>query len=347
MLILLQQKSKLGIKEMINFLDYFDFNFEIEKEDKPKISIKLKKEYKKNVKSKNVLNSLTLDYFEYHIENKEIAMELYQFRKKMCNKFAAIEFMYTENIIDKSEFDFCQNWKNNVISKFKENHNIAMKSEKVRNNIRKSYNYEVNSRGFKILWEEQYEKIYYATQNNKIKNKRIESYKKWVNKNKETFLKICRNPSRISKISKSSRELWKNASLELKFKMSNNFKKSIKYKDFFMNKFEIKIAKYLDEKNLNWDYEKCIKTENSFVKPDFIVNNNIAIECFGDFWHANPIKYKSDDILFKNKTAAQQWEYDNNRIEKLKSIFDYVIIIWENETKNLNETMENKLLCLI
>ena len=333
---------------MINFLQYFDFKFEIEKEN-PRISIKLKKDYKQKSKPENILNALTLDYFDYYFDDKDVSIELYQFRKKMCNKFFAIEFMFANNIIGEEEFDFCRKWNIEINLKCKENHIAAMKSEKVRNNIKKSYNHDFHSNKLKKMWEEQYEKIYQATQNDKTKNKRINSYKKWASQNKEYFLKVCRNPSRILKISNSSKALWKNASLDLKFKMSNNFKKSIRYKDFFMNKFEIKIAKFLDEKKLIWEYEKCVKTENSFVKPDFIVNNNIAIECFGDFWHANPLKYKADDVLFGNKTAGQQWELDNNRIEKLKNIFQHAVIIWENESieTKIQETMEKKLLCLI
>jgi len=331
---------------MIDFLKYFDFTFEIINE-RPKLSIKLKKEYKNKVKSEKTLNALTIDFFLYYFEDINLANELYNFRKSLCNKSHAINFFYQNNIISLEEFNFCNKWLIEVEKKFKENHLTAMKSEKVRNNLKKSCNPELSSKRLKKLWAEQYDKMLNASHNPITKNKRINSFKKWYEKNQEHFKNICRNPSRIKKIRNSSKNMWKNASTDLKFKMTNNFKKSIKYNNHFMNKFEAKIAKYLDEKNIKWEYEKYFEIENSFVKPDFIINNNIVLECFGDYWHANPEIYSSTDILYSTKTALDQWNIDEKRIEKLKKAFRHVIVIWEKESINLNETMEKKILCLI
>jgi hypothetical protein len=222
-----------------------------------------------------------------------------------------------------------------------------MKSEKARNNMKKAHNAEISSKRLKKLWAEQYDKMFYASHNPVTKNKRINSNKKWYEKNVEKFKNICKDPSRIKKIQEASRNMWINASPALKFKMTNNFKKSIKYNNHFMNKLEFKVAKYLDEKNIEWEYERYFEIENSFVKPDFIINNSIVLECFGDYWHANPEIYSSDDILYSNKKASDQWKIDEKRIEKLKKEFEHVVILWEKETINLNEVMEKKILCLI
>ena len=43
----------------------------------------------------------------------------------------------------------------------------------------------------------------------------------------------------------------------------------------------------------------------------FIPKYNLLIEYNGDYWHANPTKYKADYFNHKkNKTAQEIWDYE-------------------------------------
>ena len=58
------------------------------------------------------------------------------------------------------------------------------------------------------------------------------------------------------------------------------------------------------------------------------------MEVNGDFFHANPIKYKADDIIPLpriKKTAQELWDKDERK-KKIAEKFGYqVVYIWENE----------------
>ena len=59
-----------------------------------------------------------------------------------------------------------------------------------------------------------------------------------------------------------------------------------------------------------------------------------VIECNGDYWHCNPIRYEPD---YYNKsvhlTAQQIWDRDAQRIKELKSIGYDVKVLWESASK--------------
>ncbi len=61
-----------------------------------------------------------------------------------------------------------------------------------------------------------------------------------------------------------------------------------------------------------------------------------VIECYGDYWHCNPKKYKSD---YYNKslrmTAKEKWDKDAIKTNKLMSVGYDVEIVWENSKKKL------------
>lgn len=74
---------------------------------------------------------------------------------------------------------------------------------------------------------------------------------------------------------------------------------------------------------------------------DIIINNRI-IEIQGDFWHANPDKYKPDDYLNfpggKKITASELWKKDEEKkvmVEKLKYNLLY---LWENDIKRKTDS---------
>ena len=78
--------------------------------------------------------------------------------------------------------------------------------------------------------------------------------------------------------------------------------------------------------------EYCIDFDNAKTYfPDYIdLNKFKIIEFYGDFWHANPLKYNADKKIFE-KTAQEIWDHDKQRIDKLNNLGYNVLIIWENE----------------
>jgi hypothetical protein len=75
-----------------------------------------------------------------------------------------------------------------------------------------------------------------------------------------------------------------------------------------------------------------------------ILIGDLAIEVFGDYYHANPKKYLPSDLisLFKGKKEAQEiWAADKLRIEKLNVCGFKTMVIWEFEIKrNLDIVIE-------
>ena len=64
---------------------------------------------------------------------------------------------------------------------------------------------------------------------------------------------------------------------------------------------------------------------------DFTHGNKI-IEFNGDYWRANPDKYKGTDFIkSKNMYADEIWQYDKLKLECAKRNGYEVLIIWESE----------------
>lgn len=72
--------------------------------------------------------------------------------------------------------------------------------------------------------------------------------------------------------------------------------------------------------------------------------SNVVIEYYGDFWHRNPTKYSSEFVAY-NKSSAQIWKEDSDRIEKIRLAgVKKVIIVWESEVQVNPQESVNKIL---
>ena len=134
-------------------------------------------------------------------------------------------------------------------------------------------------------------------------------------------------------------EMVKNRGCNKKF-----YRKYSKISESFFDKlqFLLKDDVLLYGKNEKWI--RVIKNEGLFVDLT-IEGTNKIIEFNGDFFHANPIKYKKDDIIkiaeCEQYKAKEIWEKDRKRIEKLNNMNYVTLIIWENDVKN-NTDLELK-----
>ncbi len=125
----------------------------------------------------------------------------------------------------------------------------------------------------------------------------------------------------------ASKIIWKQANSKLREKMSNFLK--------FPNKLELKISKILSKK---YKYVGDGKFWIERFNPDFInVNGKKIIEIFGEHWHANPNKYKANDIICRNKKAKDIWENDKQRLKTYKKYGYDTLIIWEHEINNIED----------
>lgn len=74
-----------------------------------------------------------------------------------------------------------------------------------------------------------------------------------------------------------------------------------------------------------------------YVCDIFIPSLNIIIEFYGDYWHCNPSKYKTDYYhKHKKKNASEIWKEDELRVDNIKKRGYNLHIIWEEECKTPN-----------
>jgi G:T-mismatch repair DNA endonuclease (very short patch repair protein) len=95
---------------------------------------------------------------------------------------------------------------------------------------------------------------------------------------------------------------------------------------------ELKIKAILDIMNIQYISQMKIFGKLGNIYLFDICVGNILIEVNGDFWHANPNKYKSGDILRipgREKTSEEIWKRDQNkRLDAEKKGFN-VVYLWE------------------
>lgn len=72
--------------------------------------------------------------------------------------------------------------------------------------------------------------------------------------------------------------------------------------------------------------------------PDiFIPEFNLIIEINGDFWHANPERYKPTDIFPTwegKKTAQEIWDHDSEKLSIYKELNYNFLVIWEHSIRD-------------
>lgn len=113
--------------------------------------------------------------------------------------------------------------------------------------------------------------------------------------------------------------------------------------DLIKNKFEFI---YYYNNNGEWIYYNN-EYKKLYMFDFFIKDNGKVIEFNGDYWHANPKKYKETDIIsFPNsvtKSASEIWECDDKK-RKLSLQCPYVsdyLVIWESDyIKDKKNTIE-------
>ncbi len=77
----------------------------------------------------------------------------------------------------------------------------------------------------------------------------------------------------------------------------------------------------------------------------FLPEYNIGVEFQGDYWHMNPNIYEAQDFNKRtHRTAQQQWNRDQTKLEKCKDKGITLIIIWESDWLAFEENTKSNIL---
>jgi len=106
-----------------------------------------------------------------------------------------------------------------------------------------------------------------------------------------------------------------------------------------------KIKHKNEKSNLCYGFNVDLNKTFSPIVDILLLDFDIIIEIYGDFWHANPSIYIETDEFPKwegRKTAKEIWNFDEIRINHIQQFGFDVMVIWESELKNI-ETLRQKI----
>ena len=113
----------------------------------------------------------------------------------------------------------------------------------------------------------------------------------------------------------------------------------------YVSSLELRIQSILNDLSITY-------TANGFLYSynfDLIFKNKLILEIQGDFWHANPIIYKSEDIILKGLYAKDLWKKDEQKKKKVESKGYKIYYLWESEINKMSDdniiTFLHKILC--
>lgn len=176
--------------------------------------------------------------------------------------------------------------------------------------------------------------------------------------NKTGFTHNMRNPDCVIPHVKSRKQTISEWSTEHKNQV--NAKRILSYSSkesngLFGKKSKTKRSKisidFYENLVSNTQHSVCVEEQIGRYIVDFLIPNVCIIEFYGTFWHADPRKFKADDIIQvrngvdNNPTAYSIWEKDTHRIKFLVEETKLpCIIVWEDDYRRNKEDIINKVL---
>jgi len=153
------------------------------------------------------------------------------------------------------------------------------------------------------------------------------------------------SPKTLEKISKSSKLAWKdNVNRRSAFSsiMHNvrirNWQDPVYRKTILQGNLSGKhsklhqyISSNLGLKNLGFEDEKVIFR---YRVDEINFEKKIIVEINGDYVHANPAKYKADDLIIVRSSqylAKDKWIYDQKRREALEALGFKMFVVWQSD----------------
>lgn len=328
-------KTKLNNTEIkYNFIKYnFEYISDIDN---------LKKQYLINKKSiPDIVKeyNITYSYIQfllkfYNIKQRNISesslISRDKFKKTCIEKYGVDNISKLDIIKNKKKKTFLKNygvdniWKSKEYIKWLDEYMLGKFGKKrITNSKKVSIG---NIKYWENLTDDKYNKF--------CDNRSIYMINKWKNisdEDKQDFIKKCKNYWTDEKRKEHRIKRWENLTDDEKnIQLSRIHNKH-------GSLLEVRISNILKLLNIDFDIQVKIK----FKSVDFLLKNSkIIIEVQGDFWHANPLLYKSDDILkfpVKHVTAGEIWKRDNNKKKILENAGYCVIYIWEYNIRKLKD----------
>lgn len=182
-----------------------------------------------------------------------------------------------------------------------------------------------------VKWSSQIESVKELKRKNNIERYGVDNIWKsdWFKTNRDNFFieKHGMNVSEYNKLYwlKLSEDDKKNHMINSVFKSSIN------------SSIELRIKSILDMMCIEYISQKKIKNGKGSLYFFDICVGDILIEINGDFWHANPQKYKNKDILkFPKKEiiAESLWIKDKNKYKEGRKNGYNIVYLWENFIRN-------------
>jgi very-short-patch-repair endonuclease len=344
---------------------YFNYNLEWN-DDIPLVQIKLKDEYKMgkpspfrpNISKKMPYSGIQREYYIHYFGETELANVIFSERKKLSSKHSQLKWWLSicnadNETVDKIE-KYLYSLGNKISEKLNEHYNSpsgAITKKKLKEHSDKwgPIIGQMNSDKWKDSeWKESEMKrridsgfYEHVAEKNRNRMKDVGYYDK--------FMKSMNNPSRIKKISNSSKEMWKRMKRDKPdayYRIINSGpNKNFTINGYNMNMVEYILATTLNDMNLQWVYEKDFDFNGLVYIPDFYISeHNLVIECYGDYWHANPDIYSSGQPIFKNLLVDDIWRKDDIRKNTFIQNGYSFISLWETDIKN-NISKVKEIIC--
>lgn len=146
-------------------------------------------------------------------------------------------------------------------------------------------------------------------------------------RDKSTYKFGVADPAHLSKMQK---QYWSKLTLIEKYERLSNFiKAGQKYNKKNKNtKIEQIARSYLDRHNILYIQTYAIPGSSYVV--DFLLEDNVVLECYGDYWHCHPDIYEEMDFHENMKMKAGDiWIHDSRRVRIISDLGYDVRIVWE------------------
>ena len=95
-------------------------------------------------------------------------------------------------------------------------------------------------------------------------------------------------------------------------------------------KFEIKVEQLLQKNNIEYIKQYRVPTGKYFY-DFYLPNQNVLLECNGDFWHTNPKFHKAESIVYRGVTSKEIWERDQAKAKFAMDNNYKIVTIWESD----------------
>ena len=115
---------------------------------------------------------------------------------------------------------------------------------------------------------------------------------------------------------------------------------SNRVKGRYISRLNTRCYEVLRSRNIEFEPEFILRTEHRTFAYDVKVNNTL-LELNGDHWHANPARFKADDLVMipgGSYLARDKWQSDHEKHKAAQDRGFTIKVLWESDLKSDFET---------